>query len=141
MRIMRSKIAISVMLFLFISCSNLKELSYRERPNNQILLEQKREQEIELKKLVEKLKYDLKSNDFDDLDNLFSNSFTNRKILAEIRKIDFSKIQIMSTELKFHRNNATNIIAFIFMDEVRYFQVRYKLKNGAWKITKIKDGR
>ena len=96
---------------------------------------------IELDNFVENFKENLKFNNFIELRSFFGNSLRNRKILSEIENIDFSQIKIVNTKPKIHKNTATNILAFIFMDEVKYFRFTYTFKKGEWEITKIKDGR
>lgn len=140
---MKSKILILALAVLFVSCSDLKmrELERKNITSNQLLLENRNKQKQDLTKLIKNLKKDLRNNNSRELDKYFEDNYRNRKILSEIKKIDFSQVNIVNTELKFHKNSASNIIAFIFIDEVKYFSFKYSLKNDVWKIKKIKDGR
>ena len=106
-----------------------------------ILLQEKIKEKSNLEKMIEKLKFDLKSNNFTNLEMYFNDSFANRKIISEIKKIDFSEFEIMISKPKLYKNTASNTAAVIFRDQVEYFQFYYKLSNKKWSIIEIKDGR
>lgn len=106
-----------------------------------ILLQERIEEKSALKIMLEDLKNQLESNNFDNVELYFNDSFVNRKILSELKKIDFSQMKIMYTEPEFYKNSAKNIVAIIFADNVQYFQFSYRLSNKRWNIIEIKDGR
>lgn len=121
------------------SNSNSDEIKIVEK--YKILLQSKLKEKSDLEKMIENLKFDLKSNNFNDLEMYFDDNFVNRKIISEIRKIDFSELKIISSKPKFYKNTASNVVAIIFMEQVEYFQFNYKLSNKKWSIIEIKDGR
>lgn len=105
------------------------------------LLQERREDKAALEKMIESFKTQLESNNFENIEIYFNDSFINRKILEELRNIDFSNMKIIYTKPEFYKNNAKNTAAIIFIDNVRYFQFNYKLSNKKWSIMEIKDGR
>lgn len=136
---MKKKLFILVTLFLFISCSSLRNTTLNDK---KIYLSQEEvEKRLELEKFLKNLKFNLKKNNFIEIEKNFNDSFINRKILSKIKIIDFSQIQILNTKPKFNNDEASNVVAFIFIEEVRYFKFTYRYQNGIWKIIKIKDGR
>lgn len=166
---MKNKIIILLTMFIFISCSNLKNTgntrnneinkeyeillnnweleklavrldSDREKINiekYEILLQEKIVARDELFALIDTLK----SNKFENIDMYFVDNFKNRKIVQELKKIDFSQMKIMTAKPKFYKDSATNTVALILRDEVYYFSVAYKWSNKEWKIMEIRDGR
>lgn len=106
-----------------------------------ILLQEKKENKKELIVMIEEIRNKLQLNDIEGIKQYFGDTFINKKILSELNNIDFSQIKIVYTQPIFYKNSAKNKVAFIFIDEVRYFQFTYKLSNKKWKIVKIEDGR
>ncbi len=106
-----------------------------------ILLQERIKEKSDLENLIKNLKSQLKSNNFENIEMYFNDSFVNRKIISELVKIDFSKMRIMTSKPKFHKNTAVNTVAVIFRDQIQYFQFTYKLSNKKWSIIEIKDGR
>lgn len=106
-----------------------------------ILLQERIKEKSDLENMIEDLKSQLKSNNFENIEMYFNDSFINRKILSEMKKIDFSQMKIMSTKPEYYKNTASNIAAVIFSDNVQYFRFTYKLSNKKWSIIEIKDGR
>ena len=121
------------------SNSNPVEMKVTEK--YKILLQERIKEKSDLESMIEKLKFDLKSNNFANLEMYFNDSFVNRKIISEIKKIDFSEFEIMISKPKLYKNTASNTAAVIFRDQVEYFQFYYKLSNKKWSIIEIKDGR
>lgn len=105
------------------------------------LLQERLKSKKDLENMIEILKSQLKSNNLENIEMYFNDSFVNRKIISELKKIDFSEIRIMTSKPEFYKNTATNKVAVIFKDEVEYFQFNYKLSNKKWSIIEIKDGR
>lgn len=106
-----------------------------------ILLENRIKAKEDLDKMINDLKTQLESNNFENIDMYFNDSFVNRKIISELIKIDFSQMKIMVSKPKFHKDIAVNTVAIIFRDQVEYFQFNYKLSNKKWSIMGVKDGR
>ena len=121
------------------SNSNPVEMKVTEK--YKILLQERIKEKSDLENLIKNLKSQLKSNNFENIEMYFNDSFVNRKIISELVKIDFSKMRIMTSKPKFHKNTAVNTVAVIFRDQVQYFQFTYKLSNKKWSIIEIKDGR
>ena len=74
-------------------------------------MQEKIKEKSNLEKMIEKLKFDLKSNNFTNLEMYFNDSFANRKIISEIKKIDFSEFEIMISKPKLYKNTASNTAA------------------------------
>lgn len=106
-----------------------------------ILLEERIKAKEDLENMINNLKTQLESNNFENIDMYFNDSFVNRKIISELVKIDFSQMKIMVSKPKFHKDTAVNTVAVIFRDQVEYFQFNYKLSNKKWSIMGVKDGR
>lgn len=106
-----------------------------------ILLDERIKAKEDLEKMIDDLKTQLESNNFENIDMYFNDSFVNRKIISELVKIDFSQMKIMVSKPKFHKDTAVNTVAVIFRDQVEYFQFNYKLSNKKWSIMGVKDGR
>lgn len=106
-----------------------------------ILLDERIKAKEDLEKMINDLKTQLESNNFENIDMYFNDSFVNRKIISELVKIDFSQMKIMVSKPKFHKDTAVNTVAVIFRDQVEYFQFNYKLSNKKWSIMGVKDGR
>ena len=137
---MKNKVIILLTLLLFVSCSQLQK-NETGAEKNKVLLQEEIKSKQELIVMIEELKNKLQLNDMESIEQYFEDTFANRKILSELNNIDFSQIKIVYTQPTFYKNSAKNKIAFIFIDEVRYFQFTYKLSNKNWKIVKIEDGR
>lgn len=106
-----------------------------------ILLQERIKEKSDLENMIETLKTQLKSNNFENIEMFFNDSFKNRKILSELENIDFSQMRILTTEPEFYKNTASNIAGIIFNDEVEYFRFYYKLSNKKWSIIEVKSGR
>lgn len=106
-----------------------------------ILLDERIKAKEDLEKMINDLKTQLESNNFENIDMYFNDSFVNRKIISELVKIDFFQMKIMVSKPKFHKDTAVNTVAVIFRDQVEYFQFNYKLSNKKWSIMGVKDGR
>lgn len=106
-----------------------------------ILLQERREDKSALEEMIKKLKNQLESNNFENIELFFNDSFVNRQILSQLKNVDFSKMRIVYTEPEFFKNSAKNIAAVIYTDNVEYFQFSYRLSNKRWSIIEIKDGR
>ncbi len=105
------------------------------------LLQERKEDAKALEDMIQALKTQLESNNFENIEMYFDDTFVNRKILSELKNIDFSQMKIMYTKPKFYKNKAFNTGAVIFTDNVQYFRFSYKLSNRKWSIIEIKDGR
>lgn len=105
------------------------------------LLRERKEDAKALEDMIQTLKVQLESNDFENIEMYFDDTFVNRKILSELKNIDFSQMKIMYTKPEFYKNKAFNTVAVIFTDNVQYFRFSYKLSNRKWSIIEIKDGR
>lgn len=105
------------------------------------LLQERKEDAKALEDMIQALKTQLESNNFENIEMYFDDTFVNRKILSELRNIDFSQMKIMYTKPEFYKNKAFNTGAVIFTDNVQYFRFSYKLSNRKWSIIEIKDGR
>ena len=105
------------------------------------LLQERKEDAKALEDMIQALKTQLESNNFENIEMYFDDTFVNRKILSELKNIDFSQMKIMYTKPEFYKNKAFNTGAVIFTDNVQYFRFSYKLSNRKWRIIEIKDGR
>lgn len=105
------------------------------------LLQERKEDAKALENMIQALKTQLESNNFENIEMYFDDTFVNRKILSELKNIDFSQMKIMYTKPEFYKNKAFNTGAVIFTDNVQYFRFSYKLSNRKWSIIEIKDGR
>lgn len=105
------------------------------------LLRERKEDAKALEDMMQTLKVQLESNNFENIEMYFDNTFVNRKILSELKNIDFSQMKILYTKPEFYKNKAFNTTAVIFTDNVQYFRFSYKLSNRKWSIIEIKDGR
>lgn len=105
------------------------------------LLQERKEDAKALEDMIQALKTQLESNNFENIEMYFDDTFVNRKILSELKNIDFSQMKIMYTKPEFYKNKAFNTGAVIFTDNVQYFRFSYKLSNRKWSIIEIKDGR
>ena len=105
------------------------------------LLQERKEDAKALEDMIQALKTQLESNNFENIEMYFDDTFVNRKILSELKNIDFSQMKIMYTKPEFYKNKAFNTGAVIFTDNVQYFRFTYKLSNRKWSIIEIKDGR
>lgn len=59
----------------------------------------------------------------------------------EIEKVNFSQMNIYVTKPKFYKKTASNITAFNFEDRTIYFDVKFLLEKGEWKIIEFKERR
>ena len=107
----------------------------------QKLLAEREKDKIALETLIEKLKIDLQSGDTKSLQKTLNFSLKNVFLGNKIEKIDFSQMNIFVTKPKFHKKNASNITAFNFEDRTIYFDVKFLLEKGEWKITEFKERR
>ena len=105
------------------------------------LVQERKEDALALDKMLKTLKAELECDNFENIEMYFDDTFVNRKILSELKKIDFSQMKVMYTKPEFYKNKAFNTGAVIFTDNVQYFRFTYKLSNRKWSIIEIKDGR
>jgi|GEM_PF-2012684 len=107
----------------------------------QKLLTEREKDKNTLETLIEKIKIDLQNGDTESLQKTLNFSLKNVFLGKEIEKIDFSQMNIFVTKLKFYNKNASNITAFNFEDRTIYFDVKFLLEKGEWKITEFKERR
>ena len=107
----------------------------------QKLLTEREKDKNTLETLIEKIKIDLQNGDTESLQKTLNFSLKNVFLGKEIEKIDFSQTNIFVTKPKFYNKNASNITAFNFEDRTIYFDVKFLLEKGEWKITEFKERR
>jgi len=107
----------------------------------QKLLTEREKDKNTLETLIEKIKIDLQNGDTESLQKTLNFSLKNVFLGKEIEKIDFSQMNIFVTKPKFYDKNASNITAFNFEDRTIYFDVKFLLEKGEWKITEFKERR
>ena len=107
----------------------------------QKLLTEREKDKIALETLIEKIKIDLQKGDTESLQKTLNFSLKNVFLGNEIEKIDFSQMNICVTKPKFYKKNARNITAFNFEERTIYFDVKFLLEKGEWKITEFKERR
>lgn len=107
----------------------------------QKLLTEREKDKNTLETLIEKIKIDLQNGDTESLQKTLNFSLKNVFLGKEIEKIDFSQMNIFVTKPKFYNKNARNITAFNFEDRTIYFDVKFLLEKGEWKITEFKERR
>lgn len=107
----------------------------------QKLLTEREKDKNTLETLIEKIKIDLQNGDTESLQKTLNFSLKNVFLGKEIEKIDFSQMNIFVTKPKFYNKNASNITAFNFEDRTIYFDVKFLLEKGEWKITEFKERR
>lgn len=125
------KIFILILLIVFFtSCSNMvnkKETILKERES--------------LVCLVENIKSELKQGDTSLLEKTLVPNIRNNFIKTEIQNIDFSKVNIFNSKPQFLGITATNIVGFNTQEITLYYDVKYELKNGEWRIVSFKERR
>lgn len=119
-----------ISIVFFTSCSSLekkKELSISDREKLIVLLEN--------------IKTDLGKGETKVLEESLNSGIKTTFIKNEIQNIDFSKINIFTSNPQFLGETATNIVGFNAQSTTVYYDVKYELKNGEWKITEFKERR
>lgn len=91
--------------------------------------------------LIENIKTNLKSGKITKMEENLVSSYKNKKILEMLEKIDFSKINILSSKPEFAGDKASNTVAMIYNDGTMYFDVDYLFENDKWKIADFKERR
>lgn len=119
-----------ISIVFFTSCSSLekkKELSISDREKLIVLLEN--------------IKTDLGKGETKVLEESLNSGIKTTFIKNEIQNIDFSKINIFTSNPQFLGETATNIVGFNAQSTTVYYDVKYELKKGEWKITEFKERR
>ncbi|AVQ30115.1 hypothetical protein I6E43_01075 [Fusobacterium varium] len=107
----------------------------------QKLLTEREKDKIALETLIEKVKIDLQKGDTKSLQKTLDFSLKNIFLGNEIEKVNFSQMNIYVTKPKFYKKTASNITAFNFEDRTIYFDVKFLLEKGEWKIIEFKERR
>lgn len=128
---MIKKFCVVFLIILLASCSNL---DVNEVQNSKAL-------EDQLSSKIELIKKDIKLNSFESLENALDIPIKGGYIVSELNKIDMTKSEIYSTKPKIKNRTAENVIGLRFGEEIFYFNVGYKYRNGDWRITKFIEGR
>ena len=105
-----------------------------------LVVEREKDKE-KLETLIDEIKTDLADGDSTRLQKSLDFSLKNIFAADEIEKIDFSKIKVLTGRPKFFKNIAGNMTAFIIEDRTIYFDVKFLLEKGDWKITEFKERR
>ena len=119
-----------IFVLLLTGCSNLVT-------KKEILPEEKESLVI----LIEEIKQELKEGKTQLLISSFIPNIRNNFTQEEIKKIDFSKVNILVSKPSFFQDKAQNIVAFNVQGTTFYYDLEYILKNGEWKIAKFKERR
>lgn len=101
-----------------------------------------REQNKEsLEKLLEKIKISIKTQRVSDIEEYFDNTLENRELIKFLKQNDFSSWKIIIGKAKFYKDTATNVVGLIYLDQVEYLSVKYRLKKNNWRIEgwKVKE--
>ena len=91
--------------------------------------------------LVENIKSELKQGDTSLLEKTLVPNIRNNFIKTKIQNIDFSKVNIFNSKPQFLGITATNIVGFNTQEITLYYDVKYELKNGEWRIVSFKERR
>lgn len=110
-------------------------LKYRK-----LVVEREKDKE-KLEALIEEVKNELAEGNSKTLRDSLNFSLRNMLAEKEIEKIDFSRIGVLTGRLNFFKNSASNIVAFTMEDRTIYFDVKFSLEKGDWKITEFKERR
>lgn len=105
-----------------------------------LVIEREKDKE-KLETLIEEIKADLADGDSTRLQKSLNFSLKNVFAGNEIEKIDFSRIKVLTGRPKFFKNKASNMTAFVIEDRTIYFDVKFLLEKGDWKITEFKERR
>lgn len=119
-----------IFVLLLTGCSNLVT-------KKEILPEEKESLVI----LIEEIKQELKEGKTQLLISSFIPNIRNNFTQEEIKKIDFSKVNILVSKPSFFQDKAQNIVAFNVQGTTFYYDLEYILKNGEWKIANFKERR
>lgn len=119
-----------IFVLLLTGCSNLVT-------KKEILPEEKESLVI----LIEEIKQELKEGKTQLLISSFIPNIRNNFTQEEIKKIDFSKVNILVSKPSFFQDKAQNIVAFNVQETTFYYDLEYILKNGEWKIANFKERR
>lgn len=104
-------------------------------------LEEKILYKKELDNFLQKIIISIKNNQISEIEDKFQNSISNKKIIKILKNSDFSEVNIIFSKPEFYKKTAKNKVAFIFLEEVIYLSIDYKIINGEWRIIRVKDGR
>lgn len=94
----------------------------------------RKQNQKDLEKLLEKIKFSIEVQQIDDIEVYFENTLKNRELLKFLKENDFSSYNIVVGKAKFYKNTATNVIGLIYLDQVEYLSVKYRLKENNWRI-------
>ncbi|WP_294703737.1 lipoprotein [uncultured Fusobacterium sp.] len=119
-----------IFVLLLTGCSNLVT-------KKEILPEEKESLVI----LIEEIKQELKEGKTQLLISSFIPNIRNNFTQEKIKKIDFSKVNILVSKPSFFQDKAQNIVAFNVQGTTFYYDLEYILKNGEWKIANFKERR
>lgn len=122
---MKKNIIFLVLIFLFISCSNVKV--------------KKKEEDINI--FLERIKNNIENSNFSNIEKDFEENLYNEKTIEELKKYNLKNVKILFGKAQIDGRKAKNIIGLVFLEEVIYLQGKYKLVKGKWKIERVENGK
>lgn len=122
---MKKNIIFFVLVFLFVSCSNVKVKN--------------KEEDINI--FLERVKNNIKNSNFSNIEKDFERNIYNEKTIEELKKYNLENVKILFGKVKIDGRKAKNIIGLVFSEEVIYLRGKYKLVKGKWKIERVENGR
>lgn len=88
----------------------------------------------DLETLLNKIEVSIKTHRIDRIEKDFANTIKNRELIKILKENDFSYYKIIIGKPKFYKNTASNVIGLVYLDQVMYLSVEYKLKESKWRI-------
>lgn len=107
-----------------------KELA--DELNRDLLVKKQYKKDLEV--LLNRVEASIKSHRIDKIEKDFEDTIRNRELIKILKENDFSYHKIIIGKPKFYKNTASNIIGLMYLDQVMYLSVEYKVKEINWRI-------
>lgn len=151
----KSEISVTDVKFeTFFSFYDIWNLEMAEQELNQLEIEEtdkkilmqkltKREADKEeFNEVLKKLSFAIKANDFNALEEYIAPNIINKVKLRELKKHDYSEVNIYFGKNKFRKKNVETIMLINYLEETLYVDLKFQLVNEKkWQLVSFKEKR
>lgn len=112
--------------------NNIKSVNFEYVEKN---IKKRVNKKEELEKIVVNIKQDIEQNNIENIKKYIDKTILNILKFNEMSKYDFSGVKVYNKKITYFQNEADTIYAFMYMDEIYYYAVKFIYKNDEWFIS------
>ena len=101
-------------------------------------LEERKNQKKELEILLQNMKQSIKLGHINEIEKNFQDTIANRELMKYLKENNSLAFDIIIGKIKFYKETAKNMIGLVYLDQVIYLSVDYKLLKNNWRIKRWK---